>query len=490
MKKNILEKYTNYIKIMQQNARLEKLKNQRANPGILDESRIFHYKSDILLSLLLNIQKEENIPFDSFTAFLDFSFIEKTLIAFPLNERFQIIELLLKKYIQALKEINEKNFIFAFSILDLSDVLAKDFNEEKKKIGAQEYLSQKENLALLESIFSKQYFKFAEAKRYLIHLGFNEHFAHFFLKYLQEKYQKKVPVMQDIVNYYFTNNTSFIYQATQNEKMRILLEEAYFSKENIDIPVQEGSKEFHFEILNLLEGNYGENFIGYYENIYKILETATKKKQEIFSFLRKVLLNDLCYLELKKKKEDSYKIYEEVKRTFEKNFSSPLDQINQKELLEALTKISFPEEIKEEFLNYLLASYQERTKQTPTNTPVYKKEDKKENLQKEVTKDPFLEQDLKEQERRQILYSLLTKEEKEIYNQALEYLTSENTAIKGYCKELEECKTSLNEIAGFIQEKTEEKQIALALIEMEIEKIKEIFSQINILIPYELKRKK
>ena len=160
MKKNILEKYTNYIKIMQQNARLEKLKNQRANPGILDESRIFHYKSDILLSLLLNIQKEENIPFDSFTAFLDFSFIEKTLIAFPLNERFQIIELLLKKYIQALKEIDEKSFIFAFSILDLSDVLAKDFNEEKKKIGAQEYLSQKENLTLLESIFSKQYFKF------------------------------------------------------------------------------------------------------------------------------------------------------------------------------------------------------------------------------------------------------------------------------------------------------------------------------------------
>lgn len=488
MKKRMLENYTYYIRKIQQKTRLEKLEHQLRNPQDIDDTRILHYKSDILLSLLLNIQKKEQIPFDSFTAFLDFSFIEETLNPFPLQERFQIIEFLLKKYIQALKETDEKHFILSFSILDLTNVLKDRLNEEKIKTGSEEYFIQKENLPLLESIFSKNYFKFDKAKQYLNYLGFNEHFAHFFLKYLQEKYQKKESTLKDIVKYYFTDNRDFIYHATQNEVMKKLLERAYFSKEHIDIPVQEGSREFHFEILNLLEGNYGENFIGYYENLYEIMKTATKNKEEIFELFAKVLLNDMCYLELKKKKEDSYEIYDEVKTTFEKNLSFPIDQIKREKLLEALTKIQFPEEIKETFLDYLIENWKE--KQTISNIPAYKKEIKEEQVKPEQSKDPFFEQDLKEKERTQILYSLLNDEEKEIYNQTLEYLALKNTAIKGYCKELEECTATLNDLAELVQEKEEEKQIVIDLIQLEIEKIKEIFLQINMIIPYVLKRKK
>ena len=54
---------------------------------------------------------------------------------------------------------------------------------------------------MLESLFLHKGFDFQQAKDYLISLNINEHFAHFFLEYLQEKYQKRNLTAKKFIDY-------------------------------------------------------------------------------------------------------------------------------------------------------------------------------------------------------------------------------------------------------------------------------------------------
>lgn len=96
MKNNLFNKYVQYIQYFEKMTCYEKNIIQQLNPNIIDENRILHYKTDLLLSLVLAIKDHQKIRFDAFAAFFDFHLIEITLTSFSLNQRFQLFEILLK----------------------------------------------------------------------------------------------------------------------------------------------------------------------------------------------------------------------------------------------------------------------------------------------------------------------------------------------------------------------------------------------------------
>ena len=185
--KKLLEKYQVYLHYMEMEAYFEKEKDAQINPDEITVARIIHYKADVLFSLVMEIVFHSTIHFDTFSAFFDFSFIESSLIKFSMDERFQIFEALLKTYIEQLKIMSEKDFTLSYQAKDL-DIVLDNAQDYDRKSAIEEYKERKEKLPLLESLFSKKGFSFQEAHDYLTDLKVNEHFAHFFLEFLQEKY--------------------------------------------------------------------------------------------------------------------------------------------------------------------------------------------------------------------------------------------------------------------------------------------------------------
>ena len=159
---HLFDDYLKFVQYVEEESCIKNMEAQMLNPGILDDNRILHYKMDILLSLLLHIQQKTEIPFDAFTAFLDFHFIETSLIHFSLYERFQIFEILLKTYITSLKNIDERTFLYAYEIKNLSQVLHKNFFKTLE--GQKEYQFRKKQLPFLENIFSKKDYLFKVLK--------------------------------------------------------------------------------------------------------------------------------------------------------------------------------------------------------------------------------------------------------------------------------------------------------------------------------------
>ena len=87
MKAKLFNDYVEYIYFMEQDMNLKRYQSQ---DEIAHHYRILHYKSDILLSLLLDIDNRKPISFDTFAAFFDWDFIEQALLNFPASSRFQI----------------------------------------------------------------------------------------------------------------------------------------------------------------------------------------------------------------------------------------------------------------------------------------------------------------------------------------------------------------------------------------------------------------
>ncbi len=110
MKKNIFNDYLSFIRSYEQKMKFQKLKNSSSNFNQLDPIRISHYKSDIVLSLLLQIEQKKEISFDCFAGLLDFRFIENTLLLFP--SRFQLFDVF--------KNIYSKFKIYGFSKISFS----------------------------------------------------------------------------------------------------------------------------------------------------------------------------------------------------------------------------------------------------------------------------------------------------------------------------------------------------------------------------------
>ena len=211
---------------------------------------------------MLDIDNRKPISFDTFAAFFDWDFIEQTLLNFPASSRFQIFEILLKTYIDTLQNINEDTFLWAYKMTNLDAVLQNAVTLVTDEESKRELSKRQNELPLLKTLFTKQGFGFQEAKKTLVSLGVNEHFAHFFLEYLQTKYQKKKAKAPKFVDYYFTGSPSFIYLVQNNPKCAQKLEAMYFAPTLKYVFNEEESTQLHYEILRLLEGFYGESFIG------------------------------------------------------------------------------------------------------------------------------------------------------------------------------------------------------------------------------------
>ena len=482
---HLFDDYLKFVQYVEEESCIKNMEAQMLNPGILDDNRILHYKMDILLSLLLHIQQKTEIPFDAFTAFLDFHFIETSLIHFSLYERFQIFEIVLKTYITSLKNIDERTFLYAYEIKNLSQVLHKNFFKTLE--GQKEYQFRKEQLPFLENIFSKKELSFQSAKNTLIQLGINEHFAHFFLLYMQEKYQKRAIIAKNLIDYYFTGNTQYVYQEKDNKEVGKELEKNYFENTRSNSFNEDESKQLHYYLLNLLEENYGNYFIGFYSCIYSEMKYIKENDSTIYAILLKALLNDLIYL---KRKKTIYDIstYKDVENTLARNFSLlSFKQPNQEEVKQALQKLDIPSSFLDFFVQKLVSSYE--SFMNVKRIPVYKKEKKSIVLENKETIDPFVETELNEKRIEEVLLTLLSTEEKEKYFQALHYSSLNHSGIKGYCEQLNLCISSLKDIAEGVLNEPLEKDLYLALLQDEINKIDEIFYQINMVIPYKLVQK-
>ena len=490
MKNNLFNKYVQYIQYFEKMTCYEKNIIQQLNPNIIDENRILHYKTDLLLSLVLAIKDHQKIRFDAFAAFFDFHLIEITLTPFSLNQRFQLFEILLKNYIENFKKIEEKDFLYAYKVEDIFYALNEYRNVEKKeKEGILEYNLRKEKLELLESLFLHKGFDFQQAKDYLISLNINEHFAHFFLEYLQEKYQKRNLTAKKFIDYLFTGNDEFISYIQRDEAIAARLEEVFFQNPTHFTLNEKESTQLYYNILNILEGNYGENFMGYYSCIYSEMKYVKENDFEIYKVLLRALLNDSIYLKRKKKINIPLE-YKELESVFDKNFSlSSFHQQNLEEITDVLKKIHMPPSFVDFFVQTLISSYEAFMKKNSQKIPVYKKVAQVEKIKKEETFDPFEEEDLKEKKVMEILFSLFSLEEKEKFFQAIHYLSLNNSAIKGYCEQLNVCISHLKEIAEEVLNNPSEKEVYQELFHEEMDTLDEIFYQINMVIPYKLTKK-
>ena len=128
-------------------------------------------------------------------------------------------------------------------------------------------------------------------------------------------------------------------------------------------------------------------------------------------------------------------------------------------------------------------------KKNSQKIPVYKKVAQVEKIKKEETFDPFEEEDLKEKKVMEILFSLFSLEEKEKFFQAIHYLSLNNSAIKGYCEQLNVCISHLKEIAEEVLNNPSEKEVYQELFHEEMDTLDKIFYQINMVIPYKLTKK-
>ncbi len=484
MKKNIFNDYLSFIRSYEQKMKFQKLKNSSSNFNQLDPIRISHYKSDIVLSLLLQIEQKKEISFDCFAGLLDFRFIENTLLLFP--SRFQLFEMFLKTYIQNLKSMDFQKFLLAFSMLDLANVLNQNDPEIDLK-AKQDYEKRLQNLPVLEELFSKKPFSFREAKDALISLNLNEHFAHFFLIYLQEKYQKRKLIPENLVDYYFSKNILFIYFSDFDQVFASHFEKEYPSLKNVDTQNETMSKNFHFALFHLLEGNYGDYFIGLYDAIEQVMRFCENNDQEdIFLVTLKALLNDIIYTKKKNFFPQNFHSYQILEKTLKDNFSLTIfKQPNKEELKNVLNSFQIDPKFISIFVDELVLQYEKfmKKKEIP---PVYKT--KISTSEKEITPtiiDPFLKEDLKAKKRQDLLCSIFSQEEKESYFLALEYLTSSNSSIKGYCEDLAICIQDLEEIADGILNNSNDKELYMELLKETLDKINEICFQIKMVIPYQ-----
>ena len=304
---------------------------------------------------------------------------------------------------------------------------------------------------------------------------------------MQEKYQKRTIIAKNFIDYYFTGNTQFVYQAKDNKEVGEKLEKNYFENSQSNSFSEDERKQLHYYLLNLLEENYGNYFIGFYSCIHSEMKYIKENDSTIYAILLKALLNDLIYL---KRKKTIYDIstYKDVENTLARNFSLlSFKQPNQEEVKQALQKLNIPSSFLDFFVHNLVSSYETFMKEK--RIPVYKKERESPAIKNKETIDPFMETDLNEKRIQETLLTMLSTEEKEKYFQALHYLSLNHSGIKGYCEQLNLCISSLKDIAEGVLNEPFEKDLYLTLLQDEINKMDEIFYQINMVIPYKLVQK-
>lgn len=100
-----------------------------------------------------------------------------------------------------------------------------------------------------------------------------------------------------------------------------------------------------------------------------------------------------------------------------------------------------------------------------------------------------METELNEKRIQEALLTLLSTEEKEKFFQAIHYLSLSNSAIKGYCEQLNVCISHLKEITEEVLNNPSEKEVYQELLHEEMDTLDEIFYQINMIIPYKLTKK-
>lgn len=479
MKAKLFNDYIEYIYFMEQDMNLKRYQSQ---DEIAHHYRILHYKSDILLSLLLDIDNRKPISFDTFAAFFDWDFIEQALLNFPASSRFQIFEILLKTYIDTLQNIDEDTFLWAYKMTNLDAVLQNTVTLVTDEESKRELSKRQNELPLLKTLFTKQGFGFQEAKKTLVSLGVNEHFAHFFLEYLQTKYQKKKAKAPKFVDYYFTGSPSFIYLVQNNPECAQKLEAMYFAPTLKYVFNEEESTQLHYEILRLLEGFYGESFIGYYEGLYEEMKYVSIDDKTIFQVLIRALFNDLVYLKRNDKLHGDFKIFDTLEKELQQNYSlQKPGNMADENIISLFEQLHFPKAFLPTFMSYLKKSYQLFMGVQEEKIPVYKKEEPKIAVIQSppLVVDPFLERDSQETKAKEALLTLFNEEEKGKYLRTLEYLNDDNSAIAGYRAQLEEEIATLMEIAMELLDHPEEKSFYVEMSQLEMEKITDILFQIE-----------
>lgn len=486
--KKLLEKYQVYLHYMEMEAYFEKEKDAQINPDEITVARIIHYKADVLFSLVMEIVFHSTIHFDTFSAFFDFSFIESSLIKFSMDERFQIFEALLKTYIEQLKIMSEKDFTLSYQAKDL-DIVLDNAQDYDRKSAIEEYKERKEKLPLLESLFSKKGFSFQEAHDYLTDLKVNEHFAHFFLEFLQEKYQKKKRHAVKFTKYYFDDNKDFIYYVSYDKNMANYLDNLYLNFYGDVTFNEKESTQLHYEFFRLLEGKEGENYLGYYQVIYSEMNYVKENEIGIFSFLLKALCNDITYI-TQRKDSDKYDIYQKLKEVLEQNFSLEYSFTpNKDEVRASLLDINFPIEYVDSFIDRLVILYHNRM---PKAQNVIKKDVKVEPIiSKDFLKMQKEQQKMEDNYKKQIesyLESLCNEEEKELLLQAKNALLESNSSFKGYQELLRNNLQNLLDIAREMMENQADYEFYMDLFIEEMSSLKENLEQFQLIADYIPKR--
>ena len=486
--KKILKKYQEYLSCLERKTYTEKEKDVQKDPHKITYARILHYKADILLSLITDIIFGYTIRFDTFSSYFDFSFIENSLIGFSMDERFQIFEVLLKTYIQQLKKISEKEFSLAYYSKDLEKVLDMPRSFDCKE-AIEEYKKRTEKLPLLESLFSKQGFVFQEALDYLTFLNINEHFAHFFLEFLQEKYQNKKRKALKFTKYYFEDNPDFIYYVRSDNNMANYLDNLYLNTTgNVNFNEKE-SAQLHYEIFRLLEGKDGENYLGYYTVIYHEMCYVKEYEAEIFSFLLKVLFNDISYV-TQRKNNNKYSFYQKLQEVLNKNFS--LQQLvtpNQDEVRNMLISLDFPVDYVDAFINRLAILYYNRMPKeqsvskkgnvipTPISEPSFQEKN-----------EPLIKEDDYQVRIETYLESLCDDEEKKLLLLAKNALCESNSSFKGYRELIHNNMQNLLDIAREMMENQQDYDFYMELFLEEMKVLKESLEQFQLIADYIPKR--
>ena len=249
------------------------------------------------------------------------------------------------------------------------------------------------------------------------------------------------------------------------------------------------SAQLHYEIFRLLEGKDGENYLGYYTVIYHEMCYVKEYEAEIFSFLLKVLFNDISYV-MQRKDNNKYSIYQKLQEVLNKNFS--LQQLvtpNQDEVRNMLISLDFPLDYVDAFINRLVILYYNRMpkeqsvskKDNVIPTPISEPSFQEKN-------EPLIKEDDYQVRIETYLESLCNDEEKKLLLLAKNALCESNSSFKGYRELIHNNMQNLLDIAREMMENQQDYNFYMELFLEEMKVLKESLEQIQLIADYIPKR--
>lgn len=504
MKKNEIQKYHSFIQENERTTNFLLYNNLIPDEDTYKKTRIEHYKLSNLLGVVTAIKDKTWISINSQSIFFDFPFIEGTLTKFSLDEQFRIFEIMLRKYIEEFENISFTSYQMFYGTF----LLASKFSKMKKEENIfnetdaimHEIINNIDNLlamhekakkqcTILNQFWTSNKYNQKEMTEALLSLGISEPFVYYFIRYIEKKKEKKVFMPQKYINYFF-ENPDFIQKTTEKndvqkeKRLREIFNKSYGSfKEKMNND-QKLYLTFYKNLFNTLKGNFGQQFVGFYEIAFFELSNMKANKEEIYNILIRVLLNDIQFL----MNHSTYKCrneeYNELRNTLKNNFTlqSFNENIEEDKLKTNLIKISFPEKYIDQFIQQLTSDYHTlfQRKKKPYENIVKISVEKKEKLNSNPT--PIIE----ETKKKKIvpLGTILNNEELQIYQQVIEIIEENNSLIEGYINDLKISVQTINDAAELIMETPEDTNLLHECIKDEMQTIQGILENIYLLSQY------